>query len=87
MRATGFNFGYGLSQLAFAAFAPNISNAVWVALAQGTPAGSHALLIDASPAVWTYVGLLSAAAGLVGVWYAVRIGAVARLSTRGGHEG
>ena len=86
--ATGVGVGYNTAQLVFAAFAPDINNALFDLMAgsSSTPAdggGGGApppLYAYAAPAIWVYVGWLATALAFVGVYYGARSGALARIS-------
>lgn len=81
VRSTGFGLSYNLAQLIFAAFAPNIANSLREAFAGGVPEGETSTLVDAAPAIWLYVGLLSSSAAVAGVYCALQSGTLKTVST------
>ena len=54
VRSTGLGLAYNSAQLVFAAFAPNVENALWAATGW-----------TAAPAIWNYVGALCTAGALL----------------------
>jgi len=79
-RVTGFGLAYNTAQLVFGGFAAAIGDALYSAFS-GDKSPSNSLWIDASPAIWAYVILCCAVAGLAGLRCAVLAGKFERAST------
>ena len=81
VRGSGFGLAYNLSMMIFAAFAPNINDAMFGALSKGGFSGSHPAILNATPCFWYTVALFSGTIGLYGLYEAVRTGVLSRVST------
>lgn len=79
VRTSGFGLAYNMAQLCFAAPAPFAAGAMWAALSNGGQL-SLGLGGNSIPAVWTMLGVLVSGCAYLGLYYAVRTGAMATTS-------